>query len=479
MLANLAGYGLIEPKPGSATRPVPGFDIRIVDEQDQELGPGEEGNVVIRLPLPPGCLPTLWGNDERFISEYLSAHEGCYTTGDGGYIDEDGYVFITGRIDDVINVAGHRLSTADIEEVVAAHESVAECAVVGFNDELKGQVPVGFVVLKAGVSIAPEVIEKALIQMVRDRVGALANFKKVAFVDKLPKTRSGKILRKFMRMIADGKAFAMPSTIEDPQALETLKHLINSFNYHNLEVALEGHTLMVSMNRKVYGNAINLSLLNDLKKLLHYINTHEDVRSVILTSSDADFFSSGLDFAELNELSAEELWSFSREAQTILKALRDCQKPIVAAINGEAQGSALELVLACHFRVAAKGVKMGFPGAALGLVPGLGGTQRLTLMVGKARAMELLLTGAQFTAEEAKELGLINHAVDKDALLPFVRHMLEGINRNCTLFNESVIRCLNAAVDRDRDGFAEESEAFRDSFLHSACAQKRAQKLAC
>ncbi|MCI4667837.1 MAG: AMP-binding protein [Bacteroidia bacterium] len=226
MLTNPAGYELMPIKQGSAGKAVPGFDLRILGEDGTELGPGEEGAVVLKYPLPPSCLPTLWKNDERFISSYLSKFPGFYLAGDGGYKDEDGYVFITGRIDDVINVAGHRLSTAEMEEVVASHEAVAECAVIGVNDQLKGQLPVGFVVLKEGVGKSEDQLQGELVQMVRDTVGAIACFKRVAKVDRLPKTRSGKILRKTMRAIADGKTYKMPSTIEEPLVLDEIKDIM-------------------------------------------------------------------------------------------------------------------------------------------------------------------------------------------------------------------------------------------------------------
>lgn len=226
MLANMAGVELLPIKPGSAAKPVCGYDIQILGPDGEPLGPNEEGAVAIRLPLAPGCLPNLWRDTERFISSYLSAFPGYYFSGDGGYKDEDGYVFITGRIDDIINVAGHRLSTAEMEEVVASHPAVAECAVIGIHDELKGQIPVGFVVLKGGVSTSSEQIEKELIQMVRDRVGPVASFKRAVVCDRLPKTRSGKILRKIMRNIADGVTYAMPSTIEDASVLGELSGLM-------------------------------------------------------------------------------------------------------------------------------------------------------------------------------------------------------------------------------------------------------------
>jgi propionyl-CoA synthetase len=174
------------------------------------------------LPLPPGTLPTLYEDDERYVRSYLARYEGYYLTGDGGYIDEDGYLFVMGRVDDVINVAGHRLSTGAMEEVVATHADVAECAVFGVADDLKGQVPVGLVVLKAGVSRRPGEIESELVALVRERIGAVASFKEAIVVARLPKTRSGKILRSTMRSIADGKPFTMPSTIEDPTALDEI-----------------------------------------------------------------------------------------------------------------------------------------------------------------------------------------------------------------------------------------------------------------
>jgi len=227
MISNSLGYGSIPVKPGSATLPVCGYDIRILDENGNDQPTNVEGAVAIKLPLPPGCLPTLWNNDDRFRESYLSRYEGYYLAGDGGYKDGDGYIFITGRIDDVINVAGHRLSTSDIEEVVAAHEAVAECAVIGIADEFKGQVPVGFVILKGGTEIDEEDLELELIRMVRKKVGPVASFKQSVITKRLPKTRSGKILRATMRCIADGKSFIQPSTIEDPTVLDELKKLMS------------------------------------------------------------------------------------------------------------------------------------------------------------------------------------------------------------------------------------------------------------
>lgn len=223
MLANMAGVGLIPIKPGSPTRPVFGFDIRILDAFGHEVANGEEGAVAIQLPLPPGCLPGLWNDNERFIKSYLSDYPGFYTSGDGGYKDDQGYFFITGRIDDVINVAGHRLSTSEMEEVLAGHTAVAECAVVGCNDELKGQVPIGFVVLKHANDANEETISLELMQRIRDTIGALASLKKVYFLERLPKTRSGKILRKIIRCIVDDVAFQPPSTIEDITVLDEIR----------------------------------------------------------------------------------------------------------------------------------------------------------------------------------------------------------------------------------------------------------------
>jgi propionyl-CoA synthetase len=221
--ANLRGLDPMPLKPGSPSVPVPGFDVRVLGERGQPLGPGEEGAICLRLPMPPGTLTTLWGDDERFVSSYLSAFEGHYLSGDGGYVDEDGYLFVMGRTDDVINVAGHRLSTGSMEAVVAGHPAVAECAVIGVADPLKGQVPRGFVVLKAGVEQDPDEVARELVAKVRDEIGAVAAFKDVTVVGGLPKTRSGKMLRKTMREIADGKEARVPSTIEDVGVLDRLR----------------------------------------------------------------------------------------------------------------------------------------------------------------------------------------------------------------------------------------------------------------
>lgn len=213
-------------KPGSATVPMPGFDVRVLRPDNTECDAGEEGSICVRLPLPPGTLPTLWGDDARYVSSYLSAFPGYYLTGDGGHIDSDGYLFVVGRTDDVINVAGHRLSTGSIEAVLAAHPAVAECAVIGVADEIKGQVPRGLVVLKSGATA--DGLAEQLIEAIRDNIGAVASFKLVDVVPALPKTRSGKILRKTMRGIADGRDEPVPSTIEDPAVLDTLKPILRN-----------------------------------------------------------------------------------------------------------------------------------------------------------------------------------------------------------------------------------------------------------
>ena len=223
----------IEPLPvkaGSPTKAVPGYDIQIVNEEGRRVQNGNDGTVAIKLPLPPGRLPTLWRNDEKFL-DYLRPIPGFYVTGDGGHYDEDGYLFIMGRIDEVINVAGHRLSTGAIEEVVATHRDVAECAVVGVEDTLKGQLPFGFVVLKAGSARMHDEVVKELVQMVRAEVGALACFTRCVVVDALPKTRSGKILRGTMSKIVDGKDYTMPSTIDDPDTLRRIEEAVMKVGY--------------------------------------------------------------------------------------------------------------------------------------------------------------------------------------------------------------------------------------------------------
>jgi propionyl-CoA synthetase len=221
--ANLRGLEPMPIKPGSPTVPVPGYDVQVLDPSGRRCGPNEEGAICIRLPLPPGTLPTLWEDDARYVDSYLSAFDGYYLTGDGGYFDEDGYLFVMGRTDDVINVAGHRLSTGSMEAVLAGHPAVAECAVIGVGDQLKGQVPRGLVVLKAGSDVDVEALRRELVQAVRDQVGAVAAFKQVDVVPALPKTRSGKILRATMRGIADGREEPVPSTIEDASVLDKLR----------------------------------------------------------------------------------------------------------------------------------------------------------------------------------------------------------------------------------------------------------------
>ncbi|MHB1553555.1 MAG: propionyl-CoA synthetase [Acidimicrobiales bacterium] len=224
--ANLMGMEPMPPKPGSATVPVPGYDVRILDVDGEEVAPGTEGAIMIRTPLPPGTLTTLWGRDDAYVESYMSAVQGYYLTGDGGHFDDEGYLFVMGRVDDVINVAGHRLSTGEMEEIIAAHPDVAECAVIGVHDDLKGQVPRGFAVLKAGVDRDPQVIAAELVERVRSQIGAVASLRRVDVVAALPKTRSGKILRKTMRAIADGLDEPIPSTIDDASVLEDLQPIL-------------------------------------------------------------------------------------------------------------------------------------------------------------------------------------------------------------------------------------------------------------
>lgn len=224
--ANMRGLEPMPIKPGSPTKPVPGYDVRVLDHAGGECAPNVEGAIAIRLPMPPGTLPTLWGDDDRYISGYLTEFPGYYSTGDGGYIDEDGYVFVMGRTDDVINVAGHRLSTGSMEAVVASHPAVAECAVIGVHDEIKGQVPRALVVMKSGITVDPDTLAEEIIRAVREEIGPVAALKSVVVVSALPKTRSGKILRRTMRGIADGRHEAVPSTIEDPAVLEAITPLL-------------------------------------------------------------------------------------------------------------------------------------------------------------------------------------------------------------------------------------------------------------
>jgi propionyl-CoA synthetase len=220
--ANPRGLGLLPVKHGSPTVPMPGYDVQILDEAGKPVPAGKMGAIAVKLPLPPACLPTLWNADERFKSSYLTEFAGYYSTSDAGYRDEDGYLYIMGRTDDIINVAGHRLSTGGMEEVLSGHPAVAECAVIGMKDSLKGEVPVGFVVLKSGVNTAPAVIAKECVALVRDQIGPVAAFKTAIPVSRLPKTRSGKILRGTMKKIADGDAWTMPATIDDPATLDEI-----------------------------------------------------------------------------------------------------------------------------------------------------------------------------------------------------------------------------------------------------------------
>lgn len=229
--ANLMGIEMLPVKPGSATVPVPGYDVRVLDENQQEVPAGTIGSIVVKLPLPPGCLPTLWHNDEGYKQSYLSAFSGYYLTADAGYKDEDGYLWIMSRTDDIINVAGHRLSTGAMEEILASHPDVAECAVIGVADELKGEVPLGTVVLKAGVERPEAEIIKELVQMVREKIGPVASFKVATVVKRLPKTRSGKILRGTMKKIADGQAYRTPATIDDPAILGEISESLEKLGY--------------------------------------------------------------------------------------------------------------------------------------------------------------------------------------------------------------------------------------------------------
>ena len=224
--ANPVGLGIRPVKHGSAGLSMPGYDVRVRDIDGHELPKGQIGNVAIKLPLPPGCLPTLWNDDEGYVRSYLDEFPGYYKTADAGFKDEDGSVSIMARTDDIINVAGHRLSTGGMEEVIASHQDVAACAVVGVYDSLKGQVPLGLLVLKAGHRREPSHIAGEVITMVRERVGPVAAFKRAVIVEQLPKTRSGKILRSSIRAIADGQPFSIPATIDDPAVLEHIRAVI-------------------------------------------------------------------------------------------------------------------------------------------------------------------------------------------------------------------------------------------------------------
>jgi len=235
MAANCLGIERLPVVAGSPTRPVPGWDVRVVDSDGNDREPGEIGAIVVRLPMPPGVTPTLWNAEDRFRESYLSSFPGCYETADAGYLDENGYLFVMARTDDIINVAGHRLSTGAIEEVLASHADVAECAVIGVADDLKGQLPVGLVVLKAGVDRQHDEIVTEVVQLVRDRIGPVASFKRAVVVDRLPKTRSGKILRGTMRRIADAEEYTTPATIDDPAILDEISGALREIGYARAE----------------------------------------------------------------------------------------------------------------------------------------------------------------------------------------------------------------------------------------------------
>ncbi len=233
--ANCIGLEFLPVKAGSPTKAVPGYRLEVMDNQGSILPPGNEGTLVIKLPLPPGNLTNLWQNDTKFRESYLDPFPGYYFTGDGGYIDEEGYVYVMGRVDDVINTAGHRLSTGAMEEVLANHKDIAECAVIGVADDFRGEVPMGFIVLKAGVTIKPEQVVKEVVDMVRDQIGAFAYFRRAIVVKRLPKTRSGKILRSTMRNVANGEHYNIPSTIDDPAVLGEIAESLKSISYTEKE----------------------------------------------------------------------------------------------------------------------------------------------------------------------------------------------------------------------------------------------------
>ena len=229
--ANCIGLGMLPVKPGSCTKPVPGYDVRILGEDGKESAPGEIGSIVVKLPLPPGCLPTLWNNDEGYRKAYLAKFPGYYLTADAGYKDEDGYLWVMTRTDDIINVAGHRLSTGALEEVLAFHPDIAECAVLGVADKIKGEIPLGLIVLKAGVRRSDGEIVGETVQMVRERIGAVASFRIATVVKRLPKTRSGKILRGTIKKIADGVDYQVPPTIDDPLILDEITADLSALGY--------------------------------------------------------------------------------------------------------------------------------------------------------------------------------------------------------------------------------------------------------
>jgi propionyl-CoA synthetase len=229
--ANCIGLGMLPVKPGSCTKPVPGYDVRVLGYDGRELPPGQIGSIVIKLPLPPGCLPTLWNNDEGYRKAYLAGFPRYYLSADAGYKDEDGYLWVMTRTDDIINVAGHRLSTGALEEVLASHPDVAECAVLGVADEIKGEIPLGLIVLKAGVRRSDDEIVSEAVQMVRERIGAVASFRVAVVVKRLPKTRSGKILRGTIKKIADGIDYQVPPTIDDPLILDEITADLSTLGY--------------------------------------------------------------------------------------------------------------------------------------------------------------------------------------------------------------------------------------------------------
>lgn len=228
---NPVGIELMPSKAGSATVPTPGYQVEILDVDGSPCEANQQGVVAVKLPLPPGCLTTIWNNTARFKGSYLSQYPGYYLSGDGGYFDEDGYLFIMGRTDDVINVAGHRLSTGEMEEIVAGHNAIAECAVFAGKDELKGQVPIAMVVLKDGVNTTESAIAEEIRSLIREKIGAIACLKTIKVVERLPKTRSGKILRKNLRQLVDGEDIVVPSTIDDPAIIEELKQLWDVSQY--------------------------------------------------------------------------------------------------------------------------------------------------------------------------------------------------------------------------------------------------------
>ena len=231
IVGNCMGIEPLPVKEGSPTKAMPGYDVQVVDDECVEVPAGTEGNIVVKLPLPPGTLTTLWRNEERYVKSYMTKFPGYYETSDGGYIDEDGYVYVMGRMDDVINIAGHRLSTGAMEEIISNHPDVAECAVFGADDQLKGQLPVGFFVVKAGVTRDGNEIKDELVKMVRESIGPIACFRDACQVPRLPKTRSGKILRGTMRSIANNKDYKMPSTIDDPTILDEITATLTDMGY--------------------------------------------------------------------------------------------------------------------------------------------------------------------------------------------------------------------------------------------------------